>query len=90
MNIIKELETASKNNFKGKYAELRTLCFGLSRVYISALLQLKALSSMRHIDIEISNRWAKRGLYLPENYDPKDDRQLGIDLDPINQTRGVG
>lgn len=45
---------------------------------------------MRHLDIEVSNRWAKRGLYLPENYDSKDDRQLGLDLDAANQPRGAG
>jgi hypothetical protein len=45
---------------------------------------------MRHIDIEISNRWAKRGLYVPEHYDHRDDRQLGLDLDAANQPRGVG
>lgn len=45
---------------------------------------------MRHIDIEVSNRWAKRGLYIPEKYNGKDDRQLGLDLDAINQPRGVG
>ena len=45
---------------------------------------------MRHFDIEVSNRWAKRGLFQPENYHPKDDRQLGLDLDPTNQPQGVG
>lgn len=90
LSITKELETASKNMFKDKFSELRTICFGLARVYISALLQLRALSTMRHLDIEVSNRWAKRGLYQPEKYSQKDDRQLGLDLDPTNQPRGVG
>jgi len=63
LSIVRELEGAAKVGFKGKFSELRTICFGLARIYISALLQLRALKSMRHIDIEISNRWAKRGLY---------------------------
>lgn len=45
---------------------------------------------MRHFDIEVSNRWAKRGLFQPENYDHNDDRQLGLDLNPIKEPRGVG
>jgi hypothetical protein len=90
LSIVKELETSSKHQFKDRFAELRNICFGLARVYISALLQLRALSTMRNIDIEVSNRWAKRGLYQPENYSLQDDRQLGLDLDPINQPQGVG
>lgn len=84
LSIVKELEEASKNGFKQKLSELRAICLGLSRVYISSLLQLRALTTMRHIDIEISNRWAKRGLYIPENYSREDDRHLGLDLDAAN------
>ena len=88
--IVKVLEEAVKNNFKNKFGELRTICFGLAKIYISALLQLKALATMRDIDIEISNRWAKRGLYQPENYEARNDRQLGLDLDAIKNPQGVG
>ena len=52
-----------KNGFKNKMGELRTYCFGLARVYIATLLQLSALFSMREKDIEVSNRWTKRGLF---------------------------
>lgn len=45
---------------------------------------------MRHLDLEVSNRWAKRGLFQAENYSQKDDRQLGLDLNAINEPRGVG
>ena len=45
---------------------------------------------MRHFDIEVSNRWAKRGLYQSENYDSKDDKQIGLDLNPVKQPRGTG
>jgi hypothetical protein len=39
---------------------------------------------MRQVDIEISNRWAKRGLYTAERYKLKDDRTIGLDLNDIN------
>ena len=84
------MEEASKTGFKSKLGELRTYCFGLARIYIATLLQLRALSSMRQSDIEISNRWTKRGLYVPENYKLKTDRKIGLDLNDINAPRGVG
>lgn len=62
----------------------------MARIYIATLLQLRALSSMRQIDIEISNRWTKRGLFVPEEHDAKADRRIGLDLDDLNQPRGVG
>jgi hypothetical protein len=39
---------------------------------------------MRQVDIEISNRWAKRGLYVPEKFKAKDDKRIGLDLNDIN------
>lgn len=45
---------------------------------------------MRQKDIEISNRWTRRGLFQPEDHDAKTDRRIGLDLDEINQPRGVG
>jgi hypothetical protein len=87
---VAKLEEASKMGFKKQFAELRTYCFGLARIYIATLLQLRALSSMRQIDIFISNRWTKRGLFVPEEYSAKADRRIGLDLDDINQPRGVG
>jgi hypothetical protein len=61
--LIKELEHQVKVQFRTHAAELRNYCFGLARIYIAVLLQLRALSSMRKMDIEISNRWTKRGLF---------------------------
>ncbi len=70
--------------------ELRTYCFALAKVYIATLLQLSALFSMRQKDIEVSNRWTKRGLFTQQNYDFKIDRKIGLDLDPTNQINGAG
>ena len=69
---------------------MRTYCFGLARIYTATLLQLRALTSMRQIDIEISNRWTKRGLFVPEEHNAKADKRIGLDLDDLNQPRGVG
>jgi len=78
------LEQASQTAFKNRLAELRTYCFGLARIYISTNLQLRALASMRQVDIEISNRWTKRGLYIPEKFRAHSDRKIGLDLNDIN------
>jgi hypothetical protein len=45
---------------------------------------------MRQKDIEISNRWTKRGLFAPEEHNTKTDRRIGLDLDEVNQPRGLG
>jgi len=39
---------------------------------------------MRQVDIEISNRWTKRGLYIPEKFRAHSDRKIGLDLNDIN------
>lgn len=76
--------------FRHRLAELRTYVFGLAKIYISTLLQLRALASMRQVDIEISNRWAKRGLYVAEKFKGQDDRKIGLDLNDLNEPQGVG
>jgi hypothetical protein len=58
-------------------------------MYVSTLQQLRALKTMRHIDIYVSNRWAKRGIYHMENYNEDNDRKLALDLDATNKPWGV-
>ena len=63
MSLTKDLENAIKYQFKKQFAELRSYCFGIARLYIAALLQLQAAALMSQTDIEVSMRWAHRGLY---------------------------
>jgi hypothetical protein len=90
LEIVAKLEEDTTVGFRKHLGELRTYCFGLARIYIATLLQLRALSSMRQNDIEISNRWTKRGLFISEDHDAKTDRRIGLDLDDTDQPRGVG
>jgi len=45
---------------------------------------------MRQIDIEISDRWTRRGLFTQEDHFARSDRKIGLDLDETNQPRGLG
>ena len=90
MALIKDLESASKVNFRKQLGELRSYCFGIARLYIASLLQMQAAASMSDADIEASTRWTHRGLYRPEKFDTKLDRKLAMDVDELGQPRGVG
>jgi hypothetical protein len=45
---------------------------------------------MRQVDVEISNRWTKRGLFIAEGYDGRADRKIGLDLSDTNEAQGRG
>ena len=62
-------------------SELRTLCYGIARIFIALHLQTHVLRTLRSKDIEISSRWIDRGLYKPEKYDISKDRILALDVD---------
>lgn len=88
--LIKDLGQLVLNKFKGKHQELRNICFGTSQVFTAMLLQQHAVLTMREKDIEIAHRWVQKGIYQAENYSIELDKQIAMDFNVMNQSRGVG
>jgi hypothetical protein len=64
--LVSDLKHANKTNFVDRLDGLRSLCFGLCRIFIALLLMTQATNDPRSKHIEIFARWvAMKDLYLP-------------------------
>jgi hypothetical protein len=68
--VVADLSAAKNKMFKGFENELRSLCFGVCRVFVALLLQLHAMENPRTKNIEVFARWVNiRDLYSPRHTD---------------------
>lgn len=72
--LFGDLNNAIKNKFVGHFAELRTYCFALSRIFITLSLVEHYLMTFSSKDFEVVRRWVNEGLYTKEKFDGKFDR----------------
>ena len=76
-----QFKTVLHDNFKqvAPLAELRTLAYATSRIFIGILLMEQCLATRREKDDEILLRWVKQTkLYKKEKYDPSFDKEIGF------------
>lgn len=73
IELFRDLNSALKVNFKGHMSELRSYCFGLTRLFIAVELMNHMLLTLRQKDIEVLERWISFGIYRRENYSKKMD-----------------
>lgn len=89
-DLFKDLNAALKVNFKGHLSELRTYCFGLTRLFIATELLSHMFTTLRDKDIEVLERWLDLGIYTREGYSNSSDKKIGMDLNDRGISSSTG
>jgi hypothetical protein len=63
---VGDLKDAIKTNFTDSLGGLRSICFGMSRIFAALLLVVQVMNNPRSKHIEVFARWVTmKDLYLP-------------------------